>query len=326
MNQLAVSSIKQSGFRPIDKQAVSLSIGFMSRLGQIESHVVLSDGISASSTNFKCTNERSPLKAVAVSLPTYLDWANPINEVEAANMNNRPDRTRAVIEHFGFIMGILSKGVKVHLIGPHSDLPESVYTRDIAFVVGNKLIRCNMGADVRKNETRQILGAITPPSEVILEGGNVILEGDKLFLGIGDRTNVAAAKWLQEIVGGDFEVIQIPLNPGVLHLDCAFGPIALPNGHSGGALVYPSAFTTRESLDLLKQVYGKLYPVSEHDYHHLGTNGFWINPDTVFANPDCPKIVKLLKSLGKEVLTLPMDEVVKGEGYARCSTLPLLRE
>ncbi|MBI5222969.1 hypothetical protein HY990_00960 [Candidatus Micrarchaeota archaeon] len=325
MTTTSTATAAKNGFRPIDKIAVSLAHGFMGKGGQLE-HIQLVDSVSAGICGVNAKDERGKVRTVVVSLPAYLDWGTPINQAEAANMDNRPNRSKAVIEHFGFIMALVSHGIEVQLLPPKENIPEGVYTRDIGFVAGKKLIHCNMGADVRKPEQEQLIGGIIPPREVMIEGGNVVLEGDLLFLGTGDRTNLAAVKWLQEVVGTEFEVINVPLKPGILHLDCAFGPIAKPNGHPGGALVYESAFADPASVTLLKKVYGKLHGISQTEAKLLGTNGFWINPETVFVNPRCEKVIEILNNLGTEVIHLPMDEVVLGEGYARCSTLPLVRE
>lgn len=313
---------KVKTLREIDKQAVSISNRFIGRMVQSEL-IRVADKIDPTLGQFKAKGERSELKLVALSLPTYLDWAEPINLAEA--INRKPNRAKAVIEHLGFISAIASTNVEVVLIPPKPHLLEGVYMRDIGVVIGNKLIESNMVAKVRKREESQISGGIKPPQEVQIEGGNVIVEGEIVFLGIGDRTNIEAAKWLQEIVGTEFQIMPIKLRNGVLHLDCALGPIGIPNGKAGGALAYKSAFQEEKDLKLFEKIYGKLNWITKGEYAKMGANGFWVNPETVFVNPDCPRLIEIIKGKGKEVILLPMPEVVLGEGFARCSTMPLIR-
>ncbi|MBS3068027.1 hypothetical protein J4450_04955, partial [Candidatus Micrarchaeota archaeon] len=151
-----------------------------------------------------CTSEKGKLSSAIVSLPTYLDWAEPINVAELANMGNKPNRATAVIEHIQFLLTLLSHGVELTLVKPSADTLEGVYTRDIAAVIGHKCILANMVAEPRWPEEKTITGGIIPPSEVKLEGGNVIIDGDVVFIGVGDRTNIEAVVWLQEVVGTAF--------------------------------------------------------------------------------------------------------------------------
>jgi N-dimethylarginine dimethylaminohydrolase len=116
----------------------------------------------------------------------------------------------------------------------------------------------NMVMPARFPEEKWIAGAIKPPQGVFIEGGNVILGKDEVFLGIGDRTNREAAEWLHGQLGTGKQVVPFLLKPGVLHLDCAFCPIEERDGTQGSALVYSGAFESPKDLQLLQSMYGDL--------------------------------------------------------------------
>lgn len=312
--------------RPSGKAAVSLS---KSLLQTLKTHPLVDviDAVDVKSGRVSCTNETGKLKKAVVSLPTHLDWDEAINVAEAKNLNNKPDRLLAVSEHAELILTLLAHNVHVVIITPSSDKPEGVYTRDIAVVIGDNCIQANMVAKPRWSEEDSITGGIKPPSEVMIEGGNVLVDSDKVFLGIGDRTNMAAKIWLQELLGTTFEVVPVHLHPGILHLDCAFSPIAKPNGTAGGALVYAPAFVNHGDLKLFQKIYGRIFEIGAGEYEKLGLNTFALGPKTRIVTPGAPTVVSILEQeLHQLVVPVSLDEIVKGEGYARCSIMPLLRE
>lgn len=186
--------------------------------------------------------------AVVMSLPTYLDWADPINNVEAEGV--KPDRFLAVMEHILFIQALVSQGLYVLLLRPRPDCPEMVYTRDVMGVLGDKVLRGNMVAAIRQREHALIQNAIIPPSEVQLEYGNYFIDKEKgiILLGIGDRTNMEAAEWLQSLAGTDYNVLPFRLKNGVLHKDCAWSRIA--------NFLFPGAYENPKDIELLIKLYG----------------------------------------------------------------------
>ncbi|MBI2079843.1 hypothetical protein HYT84_03690 [Candidatus Micrarchaeota archaeon] len=312
--------------RPLDSRAMRKSEVMLESLAR-HPLVKVVDQVNVSQYPVGCKGESGKLKTVVVSLPVYLDWAEPINGGEMANMQSRPDRLEAVEQHLRFILKLLEQGIEVIIIKPDHTRLEGVYTRDIGVVIGSRFIQCNMVASVRKPEELTIVGGIKPPPEVKIEGGNVILAGNLTFLGIGDRTNREAGEWLQGVVGTATEIKPILLKEGILHLDCAFSPIAKPNGTAGGAFVYQTAFASTDDLELLERVYGKLIGISEREATQLGVNVLSLDPHTKIITPSCNRLARILKTLYHQtVIRFNLEEVVKGEGYARCSTLPLLRE
>ena len=136
-----------------------------------------------------------------------------------------------------------------------------IFSRDIAFVVENKFIKANILPD----RDREILALehiwlqipkenrITLPEECHIEGGDVILWNDYIFVGtytaddysdfITARTNGKAVKALQQLfphkIVKAFELRKSNYNPkeNALHLDCCFQPIG-----NGKAIVHKNGF------------------------------------------------------------------------------------
>ncbi len=320
------TAAKKSGLRPLDKTAIA---GTKLMLEELQRHpgVQIVDKLDAAKHTLGCKTENGKLRTVVVSPPTYLDWAEPINEAELVNQDNKPDRLLAVIQHLKLMQTLVAHGVKLVIIKPSFECLEGVYTRDIGAVIGDKLIQANMVAAPRKPEELTITGGIKPPAEVQIEGGNIVVDGNLVFLGIGKRTNAVASGWLQSILGNGYEVKPILLKPDVLHLDCAFSPIARPNGMHWGALIYEDAFMNPKDLKLFESVYGRLYHIKGGEYTNLGANTLAIDPEVRIIVDGCETVRNILeKEFHLKVIPVPLSELVKAEGAGRCATLPLLRE
>ena len=145
-----------------------------------------------------------------------------------------------------------------------------IFSRDIAFVIENKFIKANILPD----RDREILALehiwqqipkenrITLPEECHIEGGDVILWNDYIFVGtytandysdfITARTNARAVKALQQLfphkIVKAFELKKSNYNPkeNALHLDCCFQPIG-----NGKAIVHKNGFLVEDDYQWL---------------------------------------------------------------------------
>src|SRR5699024_4245871 len=181
--------------------------------------------------------------------PTFMEIREVINEVQASYAAENIDKTVAVNQHEGFVRTLKDEGVNVIQLRPDENLNEQVFTRDIGFTVDRHLFVSNMEKDLRKPETerlKQWLRDQEIPYQQLtaapIEGGDVIVDEQTLWIGISDRTNKDAAKELQEKLP-DFEVNQIPIREDVLHLDCTFNLL-----NSETALIYKDGIRDKQVL------------------------------------------------------------------------------
>ncbi|MFH1306291.1 MAG: arginine deiminase-related protein [Candidatus Micrarchaeota archaeon] len=319
---------KTNGLRPADSLAVQYSRQLISRLKEKYADKFKPvDFVDVNNIRLNVVSESKPIKKVAVSLPTYLDWNpdTPINSLEAKNSDNRPDRFVAVVQHEKLIERLLEYGSEVFLINPSIEHLEGVYTRDIAVVIGKKCIMCNFVHNIRKPEESTIKGGEKPPSEVKIEGGNVIVDHDFVFLGVGDRTNENAVEWLQFVLGTSKQVIKLELKPGILHLDCSFLPITSSNGLSR-AFINKNDFVSKQDILLLSKIYEKLEQIDTKESPMLGINSPCIAQDMRIVSAHAKNTIQAIQKWGIGVLPIDLSEIIKAEGGPRCSTLPLVQE
>ena len=130
--------------------------------------------------------------------------------------------------------------MEVIKLRPSKDHPEQVFTRDIGFTLGNQLFISEMANPIRQGEEKVLAHWMNEQdvsykklSSHPIEGGDVIVDGNRVFVGISDRTSMNAIQALQNELP-DFEIIPIPFNPKYLHLDCVFNILS-----SKDALIYP---------------------------------------------------------------------------------------
>ena len=217
------------------------------------------------------------------------------------------------------------------------------FVRDLGFVIGNTFVWCNPKKLKRRLEQDglrpiidqlQDLKPIPLPSEIGIEGGDVVLLGSRVLVGVGTdperaRTTKDAVKYLQSVFT-DREIIPIAIRASddkrddprqhVLHLDCAFQPIGRDSG-----ILFEQGFACRPDpiFDLVGDEH--LIRVSGDEMFHLWPNLFSVSPDTVVSAPSFTRLNEQIRSKGVNVLEAPYEEVAKLGGLFRCSTLPLRR-
>jgi len=262
-------------------------------------HIELVEKLDVSKRKINVTHEQAPIKEIVMSVPTYLDWDadNPICEGEKNNYLNKPDRLLAVQQHGEFIRLMLSCGIKVIVLKPSKKRLEGVYTRDIGFVIGSSFFHANLSQPARFAEEMTVVGGIKPPSSVKIEGGNVILDKDFVFLGLGSRTNQNAAYWLQEAIGTEREVISLRLKKHILHLDCAFLPMQKQGIKEGFAIIDAKAFSNSKDFAVLFKIYKNLMQASAADVSALGMNIICTGKNRFFASAQAGGAIQKLSNL-----------------------------
>jgi N-dimethylarginine dimethylaminohydrolase len=161
---------------------------------------------------------------------------------------------------------------------------------------------------------------------VILEGGDVVLHRDVIFVGVGRRTNEAAVDFLEELFPKR-QVVDVHLVHGtrdphsdVLHLDCVFAPVGRDL-----ALVYAAGF--KHGIGPIADHFPKekRIELGADGLYDLECNVLSLAPDHVVSCQSFEKVNAELEGWGITVTTVPFDAVRELGGLIRCATLPLRR-
>mgnify|MGYP006146379455 FL=1 len=222
-----------------------------------------------------------------------------------------------------------------------------IFTRDIGFVIDNIFIKSNILPDREREldaiqyviDQIQPTQVVRPPEEVHIEGGDVMLWENYIFVGtykgsdykdyITARTNMHGVEYLRKLfpnkIVKEFDLVKskIEARDNALHLDCCFQPVGKDK-----AIIYKRGFREEADYLFLLQLFGKdnLFHIKRKEMYHMYSNVFSIAPDVVVSERKFTRLNNWLRKNGFTVEEIPYAEIAKQEGLLRCSTLPLIRE
>lgn len=212
---------------------------------------------------------------------------------------------------------------------------DQIFARDIGFVIGDTFVLSNMKKSNRKPEQEGIKNIlqnvskyklIAAPETANIEGGDVIVHGKHIFIGLTARTNYYGFKFIKRSFP-EYEVIPFHMyvsdNPAtnILHLDCAFQPVG-----DKYAIIYENGFV--HGPEALCDIFGErnLIKVTQYEMYHMFPNIFSISPELVVSDNSFERLNSILNEKGIKTISTNYQEVAKLGGLFRCSTMPLIRE
>ena len=271
-----------------------------------------------------CFNEYDVLQRVILCAPQYMTIREVINETQKEFEDEGIHIKTALKQHREFVRILEEQGIEVILLPYHKKYPEQVFTRDIGFTLGQTIFVAKMAHDVRIGE-EDVLKRWLEDEEMSyyslaedrIEGGDVVIDGKTIYVGLSNRTHQEAVDHLQGLLN-QFDVKAIPFKEKYLHLDCVFNVIS-----PDVALIYPPALT-KVDIDLFSSRY-ELIEVSEEEQFTLGTNVLNIGNKKILSLPVNKQVNEKLRDRGFGVIEVDITEIIKSGGSFRCCTLPILR-
>ena len=273
----------------------------------------------------ECYDPKSRQNVLNNTYPTEIDMINEMNQFEQVLLKYKVDiRRPETINNYN-----------------------QIFSRDIAFVIDDSFIISNILPD-RSNEILAINKVIDliPKNKIIklpedchVEGGDVILHNDYIFIGTYDgddysnfktaRTNYKAIKFLKEKFTEKkiipFDLIKSDLEPtkNALHLDCCLQPVG-----NGKLVACPEAFLKREQYKWLVDYFGEenILEISLSEMSEMNCNFFSIDTNIVVSEKSFARLNSWLRGFDIVVEEINYKEISKQGGLLRCSTLPLIRE
>ncbi len=262
-------------------------------------------------------------------------------------LNGTYPKEKDCIQELNLLKNIFEKyGVKViqpkNIVGVNQ-----IFTRDISFVIEDKLIIPNI-IDDRMQEINGMndflfsvdkKNIINVPDNIFIEGGDVILHNDYIFIGYSDdydfkkykvaRTNKKGVDYIQELFPHK-KIISFQLNKSdddpyknALHLDCCFQPIG-----NDMAILCPDGFKKDKDVRFVFDFFGKenIITINRNQMYQMYSNVFSISNDLIISEENFSSLNHELSKRGFKVETVKYSEISKMSGLLRCSTMPLKRE
>lgn len=233
------------------------------------------------------------------------------------HLDRKPiDLLRAFAQHQAYQSLLAELGCTVTTLPVSPDLPDSVFVEDAAVVLDELAIITRPGHATRRREAAEILEAIKPHRSVIhtieapatLDGGDVLLVGRTIMVGLSSRTTVDGARQLERIatpVGYDVHTLGVE---HCLHLKSACTVLddrtllANPGWLAGAAL--PSHFDVVE------------VHVDEPSAANVVRVG-----DKIICAEAYPRTRQHLEERGYDTRAIDASELAKAEGGLTCCSL-----
>jgi N-dimethylarginine dimethylaminohydrolase len=277
-----------------------------------------------------CFSETGRLRKVVMCPPTHFEIVEPTNHMQWVYWSDglpRPNPLVMTQQHKRLLQILREEGVEVELLLPLASLPFQHATRDVGAVIGDTIVLANLRERTRRLEAEvaePVLARyglrLVRPERGFVEGGDVVVDGSRLWVGIGARTDEWGAEFLHQNFGRDREVVPLRFDRRYTHLDTVFGVLGRDR-----ALVYEAAFD-EASLQRIRKAYPDLITLTEEEQKDGGANVLFLDPEKVISIAENGSVNAQLAQAGFEVVTLPYSEVIKSGGSVRCDTLPVERE
>lgn len=238
-----------------------------------------------------------------------------ITKCELTHLDRVPiDYERTQKEHTQYEQTLAELGCRIEHVKPEPELPDGVFVEDAAIVLDEIAIITRPGTDSRRPETATIADAlapfrklahINPPGQI--EGGDVLLIGKDLFIGISSRTNEAGLEQVREIVKPyGYHVTSVPVT-GCLHLKSAVTQVTEETLLINRRWIDSSAFAGFRMIDV-------------DDDEPSGANALMLDETVVYPS-GFPATQDKLEREGISLRLIDVTELRKAEAGVTCCSL-----
>ncbi len=297
-------------------------------------------------------NETSRLRAVVLGtvisngpIPKLEEAYDP-KSLEHIKAGTYPLEKDMVLEMEAFNKVFEKYQVKVYRPKVIEDYNQ-IFSRDIAFVIEDKLFKSNILPDREKEivAIQYVLDQIDPKNIIVasddvhFEGGDIMLWNNHIFIGTykGDdyknyitaRTNMKGVNFIKNQfpnkIVKEFDLVKSNTiaRENALHLDCCFQPVG-----KNKAIIHKEGFRDENDYNYLVNLFGveNIFHITKDEMYQMFSNIFSISDEVVVSEKSFTRLNNWLRKQGFTVEEIPYSEISKQEGLLRCSTLPLIRD
>jgi dimethylargininase len=229
-----------------------------------------------------------------------------ISECELSYIERQPiDFARAAAQHEEYERLLASHGCEIVHVAAAPDMPDSVFVEDTAVVLDDVAIITRPGASSRRGEVESVtevlrrhrpLFRVTAPAT--LDGGDVLVIGQRLFVGISQRTNTQAVEQLNAIP--------------VYFADCLHLKSAVTQIDEETLLLNPRWVDARQ--------FPGLNSIDVDPAEPFAANVLQLG-DALLYSASYPRTRKLLEARGYRVEVVDVSELEKAEAGVTCCSV-----
>lgn len=228
------------------------------------------------------------------------------------------DLDRARRQHRSYEQALIAAGGLVCQLETSPELPDSVFVEDTAVVCPEVAIVTRPGAASRRAETTAIADALaafrpirTIEAPATIDGGDVLVAGRRVFVGLSSRTDEAAAAQLRGILAPlGYTVCALEVH-GCLHLKSAVTAIDDATLLVNPEWIDPAALPG--------------FTIAEIDPAEASAANALRVTDRVIFPAAFPRTARRLERRGFTLTLVEADELAKAEGAVTCCSLIVYR-
>jgi len=224
------------------------------------------------------------------------------------------DHARACAQHLQYENALRGLGVDVVVLEAEPDLPDSVFVEDAAVVLDEIAILTRPGAATRRPEVGSIASALAPyrglaaiQAPDTLDGGDVLVVGRTIHVGLSSRSTAGAIEQLRVIAGPEgYDVHELNV-ADCLHLKSAVTQVG------DSILLINPLWVSRDAFPGMEFI--EVDPTEPQ-----AANAVLVGETIVYPS-SFPATRARLEKAGVAVVTVDADELAKAEGAVTCCSL-----
>lgn len=248
-------------------------------------------------------------------------------------LRSQLDSAAALRQHEGLRAEMIKAGADIVLLPPDPANPDAPFVQDVMITLpppddpaGHSvlLVATRPGAPARRPEVASVVAAardhvppdcrvmtIEPPGT--LDGGDVLLYGDRVVVGLSGRTNRAGAEQLRRALEEiAYRVFLCPVSDGRLHFASAVTKVRA-NRFIGTSIGYADLDAMGTGVLPEDQIERLLIPDVELPAHNVVLIG-----GTLFVPAGNPISVGMLREAGEHVVEVPFDQFTRADAGLTC--------
>lgn len=218
-------------------------------------------------------------------------------------------------EHAAYVEALQRAGLSVTILPPLAAHPDSIFVEDPALVFPEAAIRLRSATPSRAGEAAALEPSLRAAFEVVLDlpvghvdGGDVLVTPNKVFVGLSARTDEAGATAMLKLlahIGRAGEIARTP--DGTLHLKTA------------SSLVDEETILATPEL-AATGIFDGFRVLTVPEGEEGGANVLRLN-DVVLAGASFPRTLDLLAAHGASLVPLAVEEIGKIDAGLTCMSL-----
>jgi dimethylargininase len=234
---------------------------------------------------------------------------------ELTHLQRTPiDVERARQQHRAYEQALIAAGGAVQRLESGADMPDAVFIEDAAVVFDELALIARPGAVSRRRETAAVADALRPYRPLVpietpgtVDGGDVLVVGREVFVGLSTRTNNAAVEQMRAALEPHGYAVHAVTVRGCLHLKSAVTAL------DDATLLVNADWIDSDRFD-------RFTCIDVDSAEPSAANALRL-PDRIIFPAAFPRTAERLAERGFRLEIVDASELAKAEGAVTCCSL-----